>query len=295
MVPQKSSNRPVLTMGLGSMKTLGEILRLSVDHVHKKGGRPRREVEEWIAHALGLKRLDLYLMFDRPLEVEELASIRQGIGRLAAGEPLAYILRLAPFYGQEFIVSPDVLIPRPETELLVSVAKDYLACQSTPGTLLDVCTGSGCIGLTLKALFPSWHVVLSDISEKALEVAKQNASRLQLDVEFLHGDLLKPFSGRIAQCVVCNPPYLSSSEWKDLDRSVAAFEPRVALEAGPSGIEKYRQLFSELGTVLASKGFLAVEIGATQGQAVFSLAQSLGTPSLVKDLAGHDRVVVVSQ
>lgn len=277
------------------MKTLGEILRLSVEHVYKKGGRPRREVEEWIAHALGLKRLDLYLMFDRPLEETELVSIRQGIVRLAAGEPLAYILGLAPFYGRDFIVTPDVLIPRPETEVLVSATKDYLTCQSIPGTLVDVCTGSGCIGLTLKALFPSWHVVLSDISEKALEVAKQNALRHQLDVEFVHGDLLKPFLGRVVQCVVCNPPYLSSSEWKDLDRSVAAFEPRVALEAGSTGIEKYCQLFSEIRPLLASKGFLAVEIGATQGQAVLSLAQSLGTPSLVKDLAGHDRVVIVCQ
>jgi release factor glutamine methyltransferase len=275
------------------MKTLGEILRLSVDHVLKKGGRPRREVEEWIAHTLGLKRLDLYLMFDRPLEEVELASIRQGIARLAAGEPLAYILGIAPFYGRDFIVTPDVLIPRPETEVLVSVAKDYLASQPAPGTLVDVCTGSGCIGLTLKALFPSWHVVLSDISEKALAVAKRNAQRFGLDVEFLQGDLLRPFSGRVAQCVVCNPPYLSSAEWKDLDQSVAAFEPRVALEAGPSGIERYKQLFSELGTALASKGLLAVEIGATQGHAVLSLEQPLGTSSLVQDLAGHDRVVTV--
>jgi release factor glutamine methyltransferase len=280
-------------MGVRGMRALGEILRLSVDHVRKKGGRPRREVEEWIAHVLGLRRLDLYLMFDRPLEEAELVTLRQGVSRLAAGEPLAHLLGLAPFYGRDFVVTPDVLIPRPETEVLVSVAKDYLVSQPTPGTVVDVCTGSGCVGLTLKALFPSWHVVLSDISEKALAIARQNAQRFGLDVEFLHGDLLKPFSGRTAQCVVANPPYLSSAEWKDLDRSVAAFEPRCALEAGPTGIEMYERLFSELGTSLGFRGLCAVEIGAGQGQTVLSLAQRLGIPSLVQDLAGHDRVVTV--
>ena len=159
---------------------------------------------------------------------------------------------------------------------------------------MDVCTGSGCIGLTLKALFPAWHVILSDISEKALAVARRNALQLHLDVEFIHGDLLNPFSGRTAQCIVSNPPYLSSAEWTSADRSVAAFEPKVALEAGPTGIEVYERLFADLKKILAPGGLCAVEIGASQGPAVLSLARSLGTPFLVQDLAGRDRVVAVS-
>jgi release factor glutamine methyltransferase len=273
------------------MKSIGEILRLSAEYVQKKAGRPRHEVEGWIAHALGIRRLDLYLLFDRPLEEKELDAIRSGVGRLAIGEPLAYITGFAPFYGLEFAVTPDVLIPRPETETLVSVAKGFLSSFPSPGTIVDVCTGSGCVGLTLKTLFPTWHVVLSDISEKALAVAKDNAFRLNLDVEIIQGNLLSSFSGRTAEVIVSNPPYLSSSEWQTLDPSVRNFEPQLALDAGPNGTEMYQSLFHALRDHLFSKGLCAVEIGASQSEAVLSLAEPYGTPFLTQDLAGRDRVV----
>jgi release factor glutamine methyltransferase len=273
------------------MKTIGQIVRLSVEYVQKKGGRPRHEVEEWIARCLGLKRLDLYLQFDRPIEDRELDAIRAGIGRLCAGEPLAYIIGTAPFFGLEFEVSPDVLIPRPETETLVTVAKQFLASHDNPGTIVDVCTGSGCIGLTLKTLFPQWHVVLSDISEKALRVAQKNVQKMGLDVEILEGDLLTPFSGRTADLIVANPPYLSSAEWLSLDPSVASFEPKVAFVGGSSGIELYQELFAQVPAHLVSKGLCVVEIGALQGTAVLSLAQPFSSPFLVQDLGGRDRVV----
>ena len=276
------------------MKTAAHIVRLSVDYVQKKRGRPRREVEEWIAHVLGLQRLDLYLQFDRPVEESELSAIRPGVSRLGAGEPLAYIIGKAPFYGLTFDVSPDVLIPRPETETLITVVQSFLASKTTPGTIVDLCTGCGCIGLTLKSLFPKWHVVLSDISEKALIIAKKNAAFLNLDVEILQGNLLGPFSGRKADVIVANPPYLSSSEWQSLDPSVAAFEPRIALEAGDSGTEIYQNLFASLPDHLSSKGLCAVEIGASQGSAVLSMAQQFCSPFLVQDLAGRDRVVAFS-
>ena len=273
------------------MKTVGEIVRLSVAYVQKKQGRPRREVEEWIAYVLGLQRLDLYLMFDRPVEEDELVKIRSGISRLGGGEPYAYIVGSAPFYGLEFEVTPDVLIPRPETETLITVTKAFLGSQKTPGTIVDIGTGCGCIGLTLKTLFPEWRVVLSDISEKACAIARRNAQRLGLDVEVLQGTLLEPFSGRKAECIVSNPPYLSSSEWMSLDRSVQSHEPRLALEAGPLGTEVYQSLFTAVSAYLVSRAFCAVEIGASQGEAVLSLAQSFCTPFLVQDLAGRDRVV----
>ena len=174
------------------MKTIGEIVRLSIAHVQSKGGRPRHEVEELIAQTLSMRRLDLYLNFDRPLEEAEAAKIRGPLHLLASGKPLAYVLGKAHFYGFEFSVTPAVLIPRPETELLVTTAKAFMSSRS-PGILVDVCTGSGCVGLTLKALFPDWHVVLTDISREALAVAKSNARRLNLTVDLLCGDLLKPF------------------------------------------------------------------------------------------------------
>ena len=273
------------------MKSIGEILRLSADYVQKKAGRPRHEVEGWIAHALGVRRLDLYLLYDRPLEEQELDTIRSGVARLAMGEPLAYITGFAPFYGLEFAVSPDVLIPRPETETLVNVAKGFLSARPSPGTIVDVCTGSGCVGLTLKTLFPAWHVVVSDISEKALSVAQDNAQRLNLDVEIIQGNLLSSFSGRTAEVIVSNPPYLSSSEWRTLDPSVRNFEPQLALEAGPNGTEVYQSLFHALPSHLSSKGFCAVEIGDSQADAIVSLATVYGTPFRTQDLAGRDRVV----
>jgi release factor glutamine methyltransferase len=278
-------------MGARGVKTVGEIVRLSIDYVQKKRGRPRHEVEEWIAHTLGLQRLDLYLLFDRPVEDDELVAIRSGIVRLGAGEPLAYIIGVAHLYGLAFEVSPDVLIPRPETETLITVAKEFLASQEKPGTIVDVCTGSGCIGLTLKTLFPEWNVVLSDISEKALAIAQKNAQRLNLDVEIIHGNLLEPFSGRKAEVIVSNPPYLSSSEWRSLDPSVAAFEPKLALVAGSTGTELYQELFKMIPLHLVSKGLCAVEIGASQKQAVLRLAEPFYDPFLVQDLAGRDRVV----
>lgn len=273
------------------MKTIGEIVHLSVDYVGKKGGRPRREVEEWIAHSLSMQRLDLYLQFDRPVEEQELVKIRSGLSRLASGEPLAYIISTAPFYGLEFEVSPDVLIPRPETETLITVAKAYLASQTKAGTIVDVCTGCGCVGLTLKTLFPKWHVVLTDISEKALLVAQKNAQAMNLDVEIVHGDLLEPFSGRKAECIVANPPYLSTAEWQALDPSVQKHEPKLALQAGIAGTELYQRLFNMLPGCCASKAFCAVEIGASQGKAVLALAQHFTAPFLAQDLAGRDRVV----
>lgn len=276
------------------MRTVGEIVRKSVEYVQKRQGRPRREVEEWIAHSLGLRRLDLYLLFDRPVEEEELATIRSGLARLGAGEPLAYILELAPFYGLDFSVSPDVLIPRPETETLIEVAKSFIASQKRPGTIFDVCTGSGCVGLTLKTLFPTWHVVLSDISERALRVAKNNAAHLGVDVEFLQGDLLEPFGGRRAEVIVANPPYLSSPEWAALDPSVQSFEPRTALEAGPEGLEMFSRLLKSVPSHLASNGLCAVEIGAGQGAAILSLMKPFVHPFLVQDLAGRDRVAAFS-
>lgn len=274
------------------MKTLGEILRLSIDHVTAKGGRPRHEVEECIAAILGLKRLQLYLSFDRPLEENEIVRIRPSIARLARGEPLAYVQQSACFYGITYTVSPDVLIPRPETEVLVSVATAFLEQQSSPGTIFDICTGSGCIGLTLKSLFPAWHVVLSDISEKALSVARGNAERLNLDVEILQGNLLVPFGNRTASCLVANPPYLSTDEWNHLDVSVKNYEPRCALEGGPTGLECYRALLEGLPRHLNSPGLALFEI-SPQLSNLLSLARQVARSEVIKDLAGRERILAV--
>lgn len=276
------------------MKTVGEVLKLSLEHVRQKGGRPRHEVEWFLASVLGISRLNMYLLLDKPLDENELSTIRIGISRLSRGDPLAYIQESFSFYKDEFIVSPKVLIPRPETEILVDTTALFLKNQKSPGILFDICTGSGCVGLSLKKLFPDWHVILSDISIEALSVAKKNAHQLQKDVECVCGDLFAPLQGRKAHCIVANPPYLSSAEWEDLDFSVKNHEPKIALVAGKSGLEWYQRFFLEVFEFLhEGGGAFFVEIGSTQGESVAALALAAGFPNVVttKDLAGRDRVV----
>lgn len=276
------------------MKTVGEVLKLSLEHVRQKGAkRPRHEVEWFLASVLGTSRLDLYLLFDKPLHENELSVIRTGISRLSKGDPLAYIQGSHSFYKDEFIVSPNVLIPRPETEILVDAASSFLKNQNFSGVLFDMCTGSGCVGLSLKKLFPAWHVVLSDISTDALSVAQKNANQLQEDVECVCGDLFAPLSERKASCIVANPPYLSSEEWDTLDMSVKNYEPKIALVAGKSGLEWYQRFFLEVTEFLHEGGAFFVEIGSTQGEAVAALAQAANFSNVVitKDLAAKDRVV----
>lgn len=272
------------------MKLLGETIRLSVDYVSRRNGRPRREVEEWVASTLGMKQLDLYLSFDRPLTEVELSAIRPGLARLAGGEPLSYLLGTAPFYGLEFAVSPNVLIPRPETEVLVERAIAFCRTQP-PGILFDVCTGSGCIGLALKSNLPEWNVELSDISQEAVSIAKKNAAQLNLSVQVHQGDLLTPFRGKKASCITCNPPYLSSSEWEELDPSVKAFEPRLALESGPLGIEFYERIIESIPSFLSSPGLVLFECSPQLCRKVDSLCRQFYHTEIIKDLFGRERVV----
>lgn len=272
------------------MKTVGEVLKLSVSHVGEE--RPRHEIEWLIADVLGISRLDLYLQFDRPLEESELSLIRPQLARLKKGEPLAYVRGQAPFFKDEFFVSQDVLIPRPETELLVEKASLFLASKKTPGTLFDICTGSGCIGLSIKKQFPLWNIVLSDISEEALAIAKKNAQKLSLSVEFLLGDLLEPFHTK-ADCIVANPPYLSQEEWETGDSSVKQYEPKLALLGGKTGLEWYDRFFTCVKEYIHPDGCIFVEIGSTQGPAVIDLIRkhNFSEVTLFQDLSGHDRVI----
>ncbi len=275
--------------------TLGIVLRRSIDFVQQKKGRPKFEVEHCIAHILGLRRLDLYLQFDRPLEETEIQKIRHAVIRLSRSEPLAHIQGAAHFYGHTFEVSSDVLIPRPETELLVQTARQFIEQSSLEtGTLIDVCCGCGCVGLSLKMLFPKWNVILSDLSQSAVSIALRNAAKMQVDVTVFHGDLLEPMLGMKADIVVANPPYLTAEEYEHLDRSVKDFEPLLALLGGPSGLEVYQRLSKQVPSILRSGGLYAVEIGAAQGQQVSQLLTFCRDVRIIQDFAGHDRVVAGS-
>jgi len=257
------------------MKTLEEVLTLCTQYLLDKGvDNARRQAEELLADALSIKRIDLYLQYQRPLNKQELSKCRERLMRRGQGEPSAYIHGSVDFYSCCIQVDSRVLIPRPETELLVDIiVKDLSSQQLRIASLWDMCTGSGCIGISLKKALKELDVVLSDISSDALEIAKKNARLNAVSVDFKCGDLFIPFEGQKADYIVCNPPYISSSEYQDLDGGVKNFEPKQALLAGNRGTEYYERLSKSLRHYLLPGGKAWFEIGDGQGEIIKSLFQ----------------------
>lgn len=270
------------------MRTLIEVVQLSKSYVGQ--ARPSVEVEEWIAHCLGMIRFDLYINHDIPVEERELKSIRSGLRLLREGRPLAYITGKAPFWKNEFFVNASVLIPRPETEILVEKAIEYCKSEKTT-SVVDVCTGTGCVGISLKRELPALSVMLFDLSPCALEVARKNGEGL--DLVYRQGDLLEPLASNEVDLVVANPPYLSVEEWEKADLSVRGYEPKQALVGGVRGDELYARLFGEAKQKKVRALF--VEIGASQGEVVQQLAFQAGAREvrLFLDLSQKPRVVFV--
>jgi release factor glutamine methyltransferase len=274
------------------MKTILEILKLSTEYLISRGiDNARREAEELLASALSCTRVCLYMEFDRPLTEEELATCRSHIVRRARGEPRQYIMGEVDFMGCTIKVSPDVLIPRQETEILAHIIAKKLSKMDLQGKVLwDLCCGSGCLGISLKKAFPQLNVFLSDISPAALAVARANALLNEVDVACLEGDLCTPFTNQ-AHFVVSNPPYIAESEFHDLEREVREFEPKIALVGGKRGIEFYERLAATLPPRLISKGEVWLEIGATQHTLLTNVFTNPPWKKsfIEKDWAGHDR------
>ena len=275
------------------MKALGDVLKLAFEYLKERDGkRARRDAEDLLASVLKVSRLDLYLQFDRPLEESELVLYRSYLKRKVQGEPVEYICGEVEFFKCRLMLSSDVLIPRPETEILLERACQQLASSSLKGKVAwDVCCGSGCLGLGLKKHFPELSLTLSDASQAAVQIAQTNSELNQLLVEVLHGDLLEPFQGRKADIVLCNPPYVSQAEFDVLDVSVKHFEPHSALLGGEDGLLFYHRLSQELPPLLNSGAKLFFEIGSGQGKAVMEIFDEphWTVKSIEKDWAGHDR------
>ena len=268
------------------MKSLGEVLQLSSRFLtDKKIDRPRRLVEELLSHLLQCKRMDLYMQFDRPMDDSELTVLRGWVQRASKNEPVEYIVGELEFCGNMILVDSRVLIPRVETELLIE------KIGGSPRVIWDICTGSGCIGISLKKKFKEACVVLSDISPDALALAQENGRKNGVDVEFFLGDLLKPFEGKKADLIVCNPPYVSSQEFGQLDPSVRDFEPKLALVGGEDGLDFYRRLALDLPEHLNEGGQVFLEIGFTQGKGVQEIFNSpiWRERKVFQDLSGKDR------
>jgi release factor glutamine methyltransferase len=284
-----------------------EVINKTTPYFEKAGVEsPRLTIELLLAHLLKKKRLELYLEFERELDEATLAMLREMVKRRVAGEPLQYITGETEFCGLKFAVDRRVLIPRPETELLVeAVAAQASSLRSSSEgkleacpTIVDVGTGSGCIAIALAKKLPGAELTGIDASREALSVALENAKRhgLEKNVRFLEGDLLSrlPDSYR-ADAIVSNPPYIASGDWAKLPKEVKDFEPVPALVAGEDGLEVIRRLVMDAKRFLSSpNGFVALEMGAGQRAAVEELfvGADYTVAQVLKDLQGHERVIV---
>lgn len=276
--------------------TIRRVVRFCTDDFAQKGlPSPRLDAELVVAHALGLDRVRLYMDLDRPLSKDELAKVRELIVRRRKREPIAYILGSREFYGRRFQVSPAVLVPRPDTETLIERALAIVGEESN-ARVLDLCTGSGCIAITLAAERAGIAVDATDLSAAALAVARTNAGALGVAerVSFHEGDLFGavPADARCA-LVVSNPPYLAQSELAGLDADVRAYEPHMALSAGSDALAFYRRIASEVSRWLEPGGTVLVEVGAGQAPEVERLFAAAGLLDVRThaDLGGHGRVV----
>ena len=250
----------------------------------------RFEREVLLAHAVERNRAWLWSHLDEPIAPESLQRYQKFVEKRAAGHPVAYLLGYREFYGREFEVSPAVLIPRPETELLVDLAISLLPDKNT--RVVDVGTGSGAIGLTLAAERPDWRVALSDLSEAALRIAGRNRDALGLArVELFHCDLLNGLPERRFDLVISNPPYIAEGD-PHLDAGDLRFEPGIALSSGHDGLDLIKPLIVQACSVLVPGGWLLLEHGHDQAEAVRSLLDKQGFESVRSwtDLAAIERV-----
>ena len=275
------------------MKTIGQVLQLSCDWLKSKSSsHSRREVEELIAFTLKCKRLDIYLHFDKPLLEQELAKIRSNLSRLATNEPLQYIEGQVEFYGCHIMVDNRVLIPRPETELLVDHVVKTLSTQNLQNKVLwDICTGSGCIGISVKKSLPDLKVVLADLSKDALQVAQENSKLNQVDLECVLGDFFTPFANQMCDYLICNPPYISEDEYRELEPHVRDFEPKGALVANLNGLEFYERLARDSKNFVRPGGRVFLEIGQEQSEPCRKLFSTYANLKVKKDLAGIERFI----
>ena len=274
--------------------TVRSVIAWTTDYFDRRGiDAPRLTAEVLLAHVLRATRVQLYIDLDRPLSKKELGECRALIERRAAGEPTQYLTGTREFYGRPFAVDPRVLIPRPETELLVDKVLEAIPKESRC-RVLDLCTGSGCIAVTVAAERPNASVVATELSKDACEAARANAAALKVAdrVQVLEGDLFGPLEpGSLFDVAVSNPPYVPSAEIPGLSEEVRR-EPMLALDGGADGLEVTRGVAAQAPQWLRPGGLLALEIHEAHGAEVLRLLQTAGfdRAGLEKDFSRLDRV-----
>jgi release factor glutamine methyltransferase len=286
------------------MKLNSAIARLSENAVPS----PRMNAELLMMFSLGCDRAYLYAHPERELSPEESRRYEQALSQRERGTPAQYITGHQEFWGMDLIVTPAVLIPRPETEHAVeTVLRLVRASEGAPGgdarpplsrvRIADVGTGSGCIALALAKELPTAEIYATDISSEALEVARANASRLQMAsrIEFSRNDLLAGLGASEFDFVVSNPPYIGESEADEVQLEVRKFEPRRAVSAGPTGLEVIEQLIPQAYSKLRGNGWLVMEISGTIVNGVKDLLDEWKQKQVINDLQGIPRIVAAQK
>ena len=263
--------------------------RLSANNIDN----PRLDAEILLAHVLNCRRLTLYVDSNKILPLEAVLRFNELINQRITGIPVAYLVGSRDFMGLSFAVNQNVLIPRPETEILTEFAGEYLRSIGG-GIFADLGVGSGAITVSILKFVKNTRACSVDISNEALEAAKFNATKFHVDdrVNFYCGDLFKPLEGQIFNAIVSNPPYIPNKELETLQLEVK-MEPKIALDGGTDGLEFYRRIINDAPLFLVSGGLLAVEIGINQASAVKNMFEQkkFMEITILNDLAGIERVV----
>jgi release factor glutamine methyltransferase len=272
--------------------TVLKVLNWTKGYLADKGVENARLEAEWLlCHAIGLDRVGLYVNYEKPLSDAELTAFRGMVSRRAKREPLQYILGTQEFFGLEFMVTPAVLIPRHDTETLVEQA-----LRLAPGakSVLDIGTGSGCIAIALAKNLAGAAVTAVEKSADTLALARKNAEKLQAAVDFREGSFFEPVAGQRFELIVSNPPYIPTADLATLQPEVRDFEPQSALDGGQDGLDCYRALVLQAPDFLELGGWLLLEVGINQAQAVSDLLRQTGMFTnllTARDHGNIDRVV----
>lgn len=294
--------------------TILKLLQSTVDYFQKKGiESPRSEAEVLLAHTLGLRRIDLYLRYDQPIASDELAAFREAVRRRAAREPSQYITGHREFWSLDFEVNPAVLIPRPETEILVEKAIDCIL-ERGYRRVLEIGTGSGAVIISIAhEVSVLDFVVATDLSYDAIAVARQNAlkHRVSNRINFVVADLFSAFSAdAYFDLIVSNPPYVSDEEYKSLPPEIRNHEPSLALlGGGADGLDKIKAILAEGWQRLSPGGMMLIEMGCNQSDKVIEFFRAVmkdrgvwrgdacvaSTFNVIKDYAGLDRIFCVEK
>ena len=278
------------------MKTIAEILRTATTRLENGGiDSPRLDAEILLAHVLNCRRLTLYVDAEKILPLEKILRFDELINRRLKKIPVSYLTGTREFMGLSFTVNENVLIPRPDTEILTEGVGEFLRTTGDSVTFADLGVGSGAISISILKFVKNARASAVDISAEALNVAKLNAQKFNVDdrIEFFQGDMFAPLDGKIFNAIVSNPPYIPTGDLETLQAEVMR-EPRIALDGGTDGLNFYRQIINDAPKFLVAGGLLAVEVGINQADAVKNFLNVNGNfdkPEILLDLSNIERVV----